>query len=137
MQPVTPAPMNRPTAEAAAAPHGEGSQLPEAAASGPHSLWEGGWLRTARWHGENTPYPWATSFNDFVKANLTWQGPSEAHPLVNYLAHEGGSLSNPTAEHFLPLLYVLGTWDGEEPISIPVEGMEMGSLSMLSVLVGA
>ena len=53
------------------------------------------------------------------------------------LAHEGGSLSNPTAEHFLPLLYVLGAWDGEEPITIPVEGIEMGSLSMLSVVIGA
>ena len=50
MQPVTPAPMNRPTAEAAAAPHGEGSQHPEPAASGPHPLWEGGWLHAARWH---------------------------------------------------------------------------------------
>ena len=59
------------------------------------------------------------------------------HPLVNYLDHEGGSLSNPTAEHFLPLLYVLGAWDGEEPITIPVEGIEMGSLSMLSVVIGA
>lgn len=93
-------------------------------------------LRTARWHGENTPYPWATSFNDYVKANLTWQGPVEEHPLVNYLDHEGGSLSNPTPEHFLPLLYVLGAWDGQEPISIPVDGIEMGSLSMLSVQIG-
>ena len=93
-------------------------------------------LRTARWHGESTPYPWAQSFNDYVKANLNWKGPVEAHPLVNYLSHEGGSLSNPTAEHFLPLLYILGAWDGEEPITIPVEGMEMGSLSMLSVVVG-
>jgi 4,5-DOPA dioxygenase extradiol len=56
---------------------------------------------------------------------------------VNYLAHEGGSLSNPTADHFLPLLYVLGAWDGEEPITIPVDGIEMGSLSMLSVVIGA
>ena len=63
--------------------------------------------------------------------------PQADHPLVNYLAHEGGSLSNPTAEHFLPLLYVLGTWDGVEAITIPVDGIEMGSLSMLSVLVGA
>ena len=93
-------------------------------------------LRTARWHGENTPYPWATAFNDYVKANLTWQGPAEAHPLVNYLEHEGGSLSNPTPEHFLPLLYVLGAWDGQEPVTIPVDGLEMGSLSMLSVQVG-
>ncbi len=93
-------------------------------------------LRTARWHGENTPYPWAISFKQFVKDNLHWKGPLADHPLNNYLQHEGGSLSNPTAEHFLPLLYVLGTWDGSEDITIPVEGIEMGSLSMLSVQVG-
>ncbi len=93
-------------------------------------------LRTAKWHGDSTPYPWASSFNDYVKANLEWKGPVEQHPLVNYLSHEGGSLSNPTADHFLPLLYVLGAWDGEEPITIPVDGIEMGSLSMLSVVIG-
>lgn len=64
-------------------------------------------LRTARWHGENTPYPWAESFNNYVKANLQWQGLDEQHPLVNYGTRRG-SLSNPTAEHFLPLLYVPG-----------------------------
>lgn len=93
-------------------------------------------LRTARWHGDTTPFPWAVAFNDFVKQNLTWQGPVEQHPLVNYLDHESGSLANPTPEHFLPLLYVLGAWDGKEPLSIPVEGMEMASISMLSVQVG-
>lgn len=55
---------------------------------------------------------------------------------MNYLQHEGGALSNPTPEHFLPLLYVLGAWDGKEPITIPVDGIEMGSISMLSVQVG-
>ncbi|VUC72769.1 Uncharacterized protein ygiD [Salmonella enterica] len=54
-------------------------------------------LRTVRWHGDNIPYPWAASFNDFVKANLTWQGPVEQHPLVNYLQHEGGGLIEPDA----------------------------------------
>lgn len=93
-------------------------------------------LRTVRWHGENAPYPWAVSFNEYVKANLAWQGPVEQHPLVNYLQHEGGALSNPTPEHFLPLLYVLGAWDGKERISVPADGIEMGSISMLSVQVG-
>lgn len=89
-----------------------------------------------KWHGDSSPYPWATSFNEYVKANLTWQGPVEQHPLVNYLDHDGGALSNPTPEHYLPLLYVLGAWDGREPITIPVDGIEMGSLSMLSVQIG-
>lgn len=46
-------------------------------------------LRTARWHGENTPYPWAESFNNYVKANLQWQGLDEQHPLVNYGTRRG------------------------------------------------
>lgn len=92
-------------------------------------------LRTVRWHGENTPYPRAAAFNDYVKTTAR-QGPVERHPLVNYLEHDGGSLSNPTPEHFLPLLYVLGAWDGQEVITTPVDGIEMGSLSMLSVQVG-
>ncbi len=62
-------------------------------------------------------------------------GPVEQHPLVNYLQHEGG-LIEPDAGALLPLLYVLGAQDGKEPITIPVDGIEMGSISMLSVQVG-
>ncbi|MBJ3814221.1 4,5-DOPA dioxygenase extradiol [Shimwellia pseudoproteus] len=94
-------------------------------------------LRAARWHGEDAPYPWADAFNDFVKENLRWQGPDEQHPLAHYLDHSAGALSNPSAEHFLPLLYALGTWDGKEPVSVIGEGMQLGSISMMSVQVGA
>lgn len=93
-------------------------------------------LRAARWQADSEPYPWAISFNEYVKNNLTWQGAAERHPLVNYLQHEAGALANPTPEHYLPLLYILGSRDGKEPVSIPLEGIEMGSLSMLSVQVG-
>ncbi|WON76470.1 4,5-DOPA dioxygenase extradiol [Serratia sp. UGAL515B_01] len=91
-------------------------------------------LRMAKWHGDTSPYPWAESFNRYIIDNLSYQGLH--HPLVNFMQHEGAALSNPTPEHYLPLLYVLGGWDGNEPISIPIDGIEVGALSMLSVQVG-
>ncbi|AMH16849.1 YgiD family protein [Hafnia paralvei ATCC 29927] len=91
-------------------------------------------LRMVKWQGDAEPYPWAFSFDNFVRENLAYKG--EDHPLVNFMQHEGAELSNPSPEHFLPLLYVLGAWDGEEPIRVPVDGIVMASLSMLSVVVG-
>lgn len=91
-------------------------------------------LRMAKWQGDTTAYPWAESFNNYVRDNLDYKG--EHHPLVNFMEHEGAALSNPSPEHYLPLLYVLGSWNGEEPITLPTDGIEMASLSMLSVRVG-
>jgi 4,5-DOPA dioxygenase extradiol len=93
-------------------------------------------LRMVRWEGNAEPYPWASSFNDYVRENLSWEGETEQHPLVNFSQHSGAALSNPTPEHYLPLLYVLGARLPGEAISIPVDGLVMSSLSMLSVQVG-
>ncbi len=93
-------------------------------------------LAMARWQGIAEPYPWATSFNDYVRENLAWQGSTEQHPLVNFMQHSGAALSNPTPEHYLPLLYVLGARQPDETVSVPVDGLEMAALSMLSVQVG-
>lgn len=93
-------------------------------------------LRRVRWGGDNDIYPWATNFNQFVRENLAFQGEADTHPLVNFMQHEGAALSNPTPEHYLPLLYILGTRQADEAISIPVDGIELGAISMLSVQVG-
>ncbi|MEI2606050.1 4,5-DOPA dioxygenase extradiol [Erwinia aphidicola] len=93
-------------------------------------------LRMVRWGGDAAAYPWAESFNQYVRDNLSWEGESAQHPLVNFMQHEGAALSNPTPEHYLPLLYVLGARAAGEAIAIPVDGIVMGSLSMLSVQVG-
>lgn len=29
-------------------------------------------LRIVKWYGDSLSYSWATSFNEYVKANLTW-----------------------------------------------------------------
>jgi 4,5-DOPA dioxygenase extradiol len=42
-------------------------------------------------------------------------------------------LSVPTPEHYLPLLYVIGTQQPGDIVSFPVEGVDGGSISMLSV----
>ncbi|MGB9096174.1 4,5-DOPA dioxygenase extradiol, partial [Erwinia sp.] len=93
-------------------------------------------LRMVRWEGTAEPYDWASSFNEYVRDNLSWEGEAEQHPLVNFMQHDGAALSNPTPEHYLPLLYVLGARLPGETVSIPVDGLVMASLSMLSVQVG-
>lgn len=42
----------------------------------------------------------------------------------------------PTAEHYLPLLYVAAQRANDEPVSFPVEGFDGGSISMLALQVG-
>jgi 4,5-DOPA dioxygenase extradiol len=45
-------------------------------------------------------------------------------------------LSAPTPDHYLPLLYVLGSRREGEDVSFPVEGIDGGSISMLTVRAG-
>ncbi|MGX9278262.1 4,5-DOPA-extradiol-dioxygenase [Pantoea ananatis] len=92
-------------------------------------------LRKVLWGGGNA-YDWATGFNNYVRDNLAVDAGADSHPLVNFMQHPDAALSNPTPEHFLPLLYVLGSRQPGEAVTVPVEGMEMGAISMLSVQVG-
>ena len=58
-------------------------------------------------------------------------------PLVDYEnLGPAAMLSVPTPDHYLPLLYVVATQQPGENITFPVEGVDGGSISMLSVRVG-
>ena len=58
-------------------------------------------------------------------------------PLVAYeKLGKAAMLSVPTPDHYLPLLYVIATRQPREIITFPVEGVDGGSISMLSVSVG-
>jgi 4,5-DOPA dioxygenase extradiol len=62
---------------------------------------------------------------------------SDHAPLVDYKAlGPDASLSIPTPEHYLPLLYVLGASDGNDTVQFPVEGIDGGSVSMLALRLG-
>ena len=93
-------------------------------------------LHTYAWgQHPQAPYDWAVRFEAHAR-ELLLQG--EHKPLVGYeeLGRDA-HLSVPTPDHYLPLLYVIGTRQPDEPISFPVEGVDGGSISMLSVEVGA
>lgn len=80
------------------------------------------------------PFDWALRFEQRVReAMLQGDHPS----LVDYESlGEDAALSVPTPEHYLPLLYVLGASAEDDTVTFPVEGMDGGSISMLSVQFG-
>ncbi|MGV8997820.1 MAG: 4,5-DOPA dioxygenase extradiol [Parvibaculaceae bacterium] len=89
-------------------------------------------LSLVKWQGDATPFDWATSFNDAVRDHITR---SDHAPLIDYEAMgEPALLSIPTPDHYLPLLYVLGAIRPSDKVTFPVDGIDMGSLSMLCVL---
>jgi 4,5-DOPA dioxygenase extradiol len=57
--------------------------------------------------------------------------------VINYLQWgRDAQLSAPTSEHFLPLLYMIGTWHDDETTSIAVDVLEAGAIRMLTAVVG-
>ena len=94
-----------------------------------HNLHAISWGRPAA-----QPYDWAVSFESTVREHLDR---GESGPLVRYGSlGEAAALSVPTPDHYLPFLYVLGTRRPGEPVSYPVEGIDLGSVSMLAVRFG-
>ena len=92
-------------------------------------------LRTYAWGSEDAPpYEWAARFEAEAKGLIT---AGDVAPLINYQEMgQDARLSVPTPEHYLPLLYVLGTQRTGEAITYPVTGIEGGSISMLAAQVG-
>ena len=92
-------------------------------------------LHTYAW-GQHMPdpYDWAVQFETKAKEIML---AGEYKALVEYeqLGPEA-LLSIPTPDHYLPLLYVLGASRQGERITFPVEGVDGGSVSMLTVCVG-
>jgi len=80
------------------------------------------------------PYDWAVRFETETRQIMT---AGEDKLLIDYekLGPEA-MLSIPTPDHYLPLLYVIATRQRGEVITFPVEGVDGGSISMLTVRVG-
>jgi 4,5-DOPA dioxygenase extradiol len=80
------------------------------------------------------PYDWAQRFSDDVRERLLAR---DHAALVDYEAFgRDAVLAVPTPEHYLPLLYVTAAQHDDEEVSFPVDGVDGGSISMLTVRIG-
>ncbi|MBT0652434.1 4,5-DOPA dioxygenase extradiol [Geomobilimonas luticola] len=80
------------------------------------------------------PYDWAVRFEANARELLL---AGDYQPLIEYeTLGQDGMLSIPTPDHYLPLLYVIGTRRESDAVTFPVEGVDGGSISMLAVQVG-
>jgi len=80
------------------------------------------------------PFDWAVRFNDAVKA-LVLAG--DHQPLAQFeRLGPDADLSIPTAEHYLPLLYVLAAQQPGDAVSLFNDAIDLGSVSMLGVRIG-
>jgi len=80
------------------------------------------------------PYDWAVRFENMARDMIL---AGEFQPLVDYeKLGKDAVLSIPTPDHYLPLLYVVAAGQSGETIRFPVEGIDGGSVSMLSVQIG-
>jgi 4,5-DOPA dioxygenase extradiol len=92
-------------------------------------------LRAYEWDRPDPgAFDWASKFDAKVKGLLKAGKDAEC---IDYPAlGPEAKLSVPTPEHYLPLLYVLGSRRKDEAISFPVDGFDGGSLSMLAIQIG-
>jgi len=92
-------------------------------------------LHTYAWGGHMPePYDWAIRFEREAREMMV---AGEFKSLIDYenLGPEA-RLSIPTPDHYLPLLYVIAGRQERETITFPIEGVDGGSISMLTVRVG-
>jgi len=79
-------------------------------------------------------YPWAVRFNEGVRSRLI----AHEHAALASMAAlgEDAAMSIPTPEHYLPLLYVIALQRADDSLQFLIDGIELGSISMLSIALG-
>lgn len=89
-------------------------------------------LRLVDWHKAKKGFDWAYEFDDYIYENIEKHNHEK---ILNY--HQLGEISKlavPTQDHFYPLIYILGTTDQNDKVSVYNKSCELGSLTMTSYL---
>jgi 4,5-DOPA dioxygenase extradiol len=86
------------------------------------------------WEEKATPHRWAQDFDAWAKEKIESR---DFHSLIHsYGSTEAGRLSVPTAEHYYPLLYILGAATAADKLKTIYEGIQNASISMRSIQFG-
>jgi len=83
---------------------------------------------------QDIAYDWALEFDDHLKT-LILEGDHRSIVEFSKLG-PAARLAVPTVEHYLPLLYVLGTQEKTETVQFFADKVTLGSMSMRSVKLG-
>lgn len=75
--------------------------------------------------------PWATQFDERVTSALE---AGDSSKLVHACDDEVGRLAHPSVDHYLPVLYTSGAAGPGSEVEFPLEGFDLGSISMRAVL---
>lgn len=91
-------------------------------------------LRAAKWEENPEAYDWSQEL-DLMIRDLVLQKNYSA--VVDLVKTESSlmNISHPTLEHFIPLLYSLGSSLKSEQPQVVTDGIDMGSISMTSFLI--
>ena len=92
-------------------------------------------LHTYAWGKHNVePFDWALRFEEQARRLIS---AGDHEPLVNYeTLGRDATLSAPTPDHYLPLLYILAQQFEGDDVTFPVDGFDGGSISMTTVRIG-
>ena len=89
-------------------------------------------LRMVKWEEGAKPFDWAVEFDEIVKKSIEEDNPKV---LVEYeKLGEVARLSHPSNDHYLPLMYTLGLRDKSDGVEFFNDSVDMGSMSMRSVI---
>lgn len=88
-------------------------------------------LGMIKWDG-GTPFDWAVEFDTFSKNMIET---NNAQALIDYEKQGKAALmAVPTTDHYIPLIYAMGLRDKSDSLQFFNDTLDMGSLSMRSVI---
>ena len=89
-------------------------------------------LARVRWQDNAPPYSWAVEADEWLAARIQARDYAALCDFDRF--PESVRMAIPTPEHYLPLLYVLGAMRDDDTVDFPIQGMDLGSISMRSCL---